>query len=277
MMITVALLGFIIVGLVAMFSYTQKAFKGGMNQTDVLEAGRAATELISREMESITPAQGSTNYLRRDANFYVSQSFEFYQQLPPLSGTPAVRTNSFDDVFFITKQNQTWYGQGYLVFPVTNGVGTLYRYQWPVAGTNNPASLILNFYKVANYARNTGVVGIYSNELRRVTDGIVGLRVQACDTNGILVTLANYNANRPNTIVAFTNNVGVQTFTVFTSNAVPAYVDLELDALEQETYEKIRTLPPGPPRDNYLQREASRVHVFRRRVTIHNVDVTAYQ
>src|SRR6185436_10353272 len=54
-MVVVVLLSVIILGLMAMFNQTQRAFKLGMNQTDVLEAGRVGTDLIVREMEQLTP------------------------------------------------------------------------------------------------------------------------------------------------------------------------------------------------------------------------------
>ena len=48
-LVVVALLSVIILGLVAMFSQTQRAYTLGMTQVDVLEGGRAVTEMITRE------------------------------------------------------------------------------------------------------------------------------------------------------------------------------------------------------------------------------------
>ncbi|HPC60329.1 MAG TPA: prepilin-type N-terminal cleavage/methylation domain-containing protein, partial [Verrucomicrobiota bacterium] len=47
-LVTVALLSFIVLGLLAMFHQTQRAFRSSITQTDVLEAGRALTEIIGR-------------------------------------------------------------------------------------------------------------------------------------------------------------------------------------------------------------------------------------
>src|SRR5258708_2837402 len=55
-LIVVALLSIIILGLLAMFSQTQKAFRAGLTQTDVLQAGRLAGDMLGRELEQITPA-----------------------------------------------------------------------------------------------------------------------------------------------------------------------------------------------------------------------------
>src|SRR5947207_12610645 len=46
-MVTVSLLTFIILGLLLMFNQTQRAFRTGMTQTDVLEAGRATMDMLS--------------------------------------------------------------------------------------------------------------------------------------------------------------------------------------------------------------------------------------
>ena len=54
-LVTVALLAFIILGLFAMFNQVQRAFRSSMNQVDQLEAGRAVTGLLPAEFEQTTP------------------------------------------------------------------------------------------------------------------------------------------------------------------------------------------------------------------------------
>ena len=54
-MVVTALLSVIVLGLMAMFTQTQRAFRTGMAQTDVLESGRMAADLLTRELEQITP------------------------------------------------------------------------------------------------------------------------------------------------------------------------------------------------------------------------------
>src|SRR5262245_60876643 len=56
-LVTVALLAFIILGLLGMFIQTQKAFRGSMKQTDVLGSGRAVMDMITRELAQMTPSQ----------------------------------------------------------------------------------------------------------------------------------------------------------------------------------------------------------------------------
>ena len=67
-LVTVALLSFIILGLFAMFNQVQRAFRSSMNQVDQLEAGRAVTEMLPRELEQIDPGGLP---LSHGVNFYV--------------------------------------------------------------------------------------------------------------------------------------------------------------------------------------------------------------
>src|SRR5437868_14780146 len=56
-MIVAVLLTVIVLGLLAMFQQTQKAFRVGMTQTDVLESGRATMHLITRDLEHIAASR----------------------------------------------------------------------------------------------------------------------------------------------------------------------------------------------------------------------------
>ena len=61
----VSIMTVIIIALYAMFDHTQKALRGSVSQTDVLESGRAAMEMIKRELEQMSGSKGS-----RIPNFY---------------------------------------------------------------------------------------------------------------------------------------------------------------------------------------------------------------
>ena len=58
-LVVVGLLSIIILGLVAMFSQTQRAFRLGLTQVDVLESGRAVTDMMTRELSQMTPSRAS--------------------------------------------------------------------------------------------------------------------------------------------------------------------------------------------------------------------------
>src|SRR4051794_36885471 len=91
-MVVIGLLSVIVLGLMAMFSQTQNAFKLGMAQTDVLESGRMGTDLLVRELEQMSPTYA------RATNFQVDLAQVAEQRLPGNSG---VRTNKMQDVFFV--------------------------------------------------------------------------------------------------------------------------------------------------------------------------------
>ena len=118
-----------------MFNQTQRAFRAGLAQTDQLEGGRMFTDLILRDLQQITPA-GQTNAV----NFYAQiPNYSPLQQIMPASSIS--RTNILEDVFFLTRFNQTWNGIGYFVrsnsdFGVAGNValaGTLYRFETNVS------------------------------------------------------------------------------------------------------------------------------------------------
>src|SRR5260221_10877601 len=68
------------------------------------------------------------------------------------------------------------------------------------------------------------------------------------------------------------------------SNTLPASVEIEMGVLEDRTLQRAESLPndiPAPsPNDRrtlFLQGQAGQVHIFRERVSIQNVDPSAYQ
>ncbi len=124
-LVSVALLSFIVLGLFAMFNQIQRAFRSSMTQSDILEAGRAVTEMIPRELEQMVPSRRSPYPL----NPY-THGVNFYAEIPnstpltqPLPGNPLPRTNLLQDCFMLLRQNQTWIGIGYCVRTIdTNDV-----------------------------------------------------------------------------------------------------------------------------------------------------------
>jgi hypothetical protein len=280
MMVTVGLLGFIVLGLVSMFVHTQRAFQAGMAQTDVLENGRAVTELIARELEETTPSQ-----LPNVVNFYSWYEANTFNTLP---GSTTFRTNLLSYFFALVEKNRKWTGVGYVVAsPPTNaimnkGVGTLYRFEYPPDGngTNDPSLIPWYFADAVRYATNSfkvpGSQSNVTNALVRVADGIMHLKVLAYDTNGVLLTSASQVKNTTITTNLLPYVPGA-TYYTFTSNAVPAYLDLELGVLESQSWERYRAIPVAAAAQSYLQRQANAIHVFRRRIAIHNFDPEAYQ
>jgi hypothetical protein len=307
-LVTVALLSFIILGLFAMFNQVQRAFRSSMNQVDQLEAGRAVTEMLPREIEQIIP---SGHLYPAGVNFYVRMpnSKPLTQWLP--GNTPILRTNLLEDCFMLLRQNQTWIGIGYCVrtsdaqgklyLPECGagqmGVGSLYRF---VASTNviqnnglpsDPTQLLRAFTNAC--LPGTPASMLISN---RICDGIIHFHFRAFATNGFPIvsdgtrTNAFYRTDRlnifPGTVrpavaipaLGYPDNLSGL---YFYSNAVPASVELEFGILEQQAWDRYNSIGTPAAQLNYLQSTnyylSSRVHLFRQRIPIRNVDPLAYQ
>ena len=301
-MVTVGLLTFIILGLLMMFNQTQRAFRTGLTQTDVLESGRATMDLVARELEQMTPSEApdfiDVNGIRRRAtNFFVEPSLVFppdntktfswksplVQELP---GNTMSRTNLLQRFFFLSRLNQDWMGIGYEVVPddENRSVGTLYRY----AATNYPRG---NFLGLSAQFLRTPVTN-----LNRIADGIVHLRLRAFAKNGYLITtniLTGTNAsfplrpigpytNLPNAVVYGSlsyNSSSVdfrQASCYFMSNALPGYVELELGVLEPQVLQKYRSIDVAQVAQQYLSNHVAQVHIFRQRIPVRNLDLSVY-
>ena len=285
-LVVIGLLSVIILGLLAMFNQTQRAFRTGMTQVDVLAAGRAATDMIARDLSQITPASYSWDAV----NFYAKvQAFApFLQPLPGTAIPAEQRKNLLAEMFFLTRENQTgqprWSGVGYWVGdpvnggPATGGWGTLYRFQTNTVFRDMPSPRALyNYYNQA-VAR--------SNLSSRVIDGVVHFKVRAFTTNGTWITPVSpdvgtnmrthmqYSQFVPDEVEYFRGP-----FFTFTNTAVPAFVEFELGILEERALARLKSIPIADPttRSNYLRQQAGRVQIFRTRVPVRNVDPTSYQ
>jgi prepilin-type N-terminal cleavage/methylation domain-containing protein len=287
-MVVVVLLSFIVLALMAVFNSTQSAFRASVTQTDVLEGGRAAMDLITSDLRAMTPSLGISNeviYVKGydgpgPVNFYAGTN---YYQNPPLIQSLVAsgysRTNLQQDVFILSQGNldgvPTWYGTGYAVCLSPSNAYSLYRFSTnrPVAQAVASSNLFwVDFQNFIAYPNN----GNYSHLL----DGVVTFQVRAFDANGGLIL-----TNRVN---IYTNVVGHsatpgQIFYAgnsiyFFSNALPAAVEIEMATLEDYTLQRASTWPDSSlAQSNYLSQQSGKVHVFRQRVAIPNVDSSVYQ
>ena len=230
-----------------MFGQVQRAFRAGITQTDVLEGGRAAADMLSRELSGVIPSYiGATN-------FYYGPTNITSAQLLPGGGTTS-RANVLERLYFLTRENQDWVGYGYRVYdPSGLGVGELQRY--------TPTNVNRTPWIQPNY-----LAPATDPTWHRVLDGVVHFQVRALNSTNEIA--------RTNAVSIFSSG-GI---CIFRSNAVPAYVEFELGILEKRAYERFRALTNNPvAAASYLQNQAGKVHLFRQRVPIRTVDVKAYQ
>lgn len=311
-LVVMTILVLIVAALMAVFNGTQRAFRAAVTQTDILENGRATMELMASDLGGLAPSDYPSNGVGNlafefetpvrvpvqgypyygDVNFYVSPVRTFVTPESPLiqpligSSPPVNRTNLLEDIFFLSKANvagaSTWIGTGYAVNTNLdeNGVAVnvlypLYRfYMTAPAMAGTPAELFSNFlaYQFTN-----------STVWSHLMDGVVGLTARAYDPNGYWMTnyvdqeWTNYYTNYNTWFFppAQPANGGEACLMMF-SNAVPAMVQIEMDTLEDRTLQRAESLS-GSAQNNYLTTNAvGKIHVFRQRVEIQNMDLTAY-
>lgn len=254
-LVAVGLLAVIIVGLLAMFNQTQRAFRSGTTQSDVLEAGRAVMSLLTRELQEM-----SATKIRAYNLFAAVDSAAPPSLVQPLPGGVS-RENQLQDISFLTRANDEWVGIAYRISQANAGVGTLYRL---VARSSPTGSSFTNRPPYPNIDGLSGYVTAATlnnnTNFHRVVDGIIHLRLLAYDSSGVLIT---------------NNFSGVDVFPrgyIFSSNALPAYMDLELGILEPRALDQFRARTNNPANAlAFLEKQADKVHLFKQRIPIRTV------
>jgi len=286
-LVVVSLLSLIVLALMAVFNSTQRAFRAGVTQSDVLESGRATVDLITRDLHGMTPSGGVSNVPPNDfypVNFFVvaNTAYPYLNYAPlvqKLPGSSVGRTNLLNFVFILGRENTKWTGTGYIVDTASTNalLYPLYRFYAETNIVNPPGTLYSLFADQINNARFTN--------MSHLVDGVVHLNVHAFDREGRWIQNVSpppYYTNALNTYF-LAPAYGEPQFYMF-SNTVPASVELELGLLEDQAIRRAESLPndapalpPNDRRTQYLQGQSGSVHVFRQRVSVPNFDSSAYQ
>ncbi|HEU6449020.1 MAG TPA: prepilin-type N-terminal cleavage/methylation domain-containing protein [Verrucomicrobiae bacterium] len=263
-LVAVALLSLIVLALMTVFSSTQSAFRASITQTDVLEGGRNAMDMIAADVKEAA-ASGNANAINFSANTNIDFLSVYGQPLiQSLPASTMRRTNVLEDMFLLSRENQKWTAVGYkVVFTNTSPINGLYRFSWTTNIHSDPTMI----YTIFQNARPA--------QMSHILDGVVDLRVRAYDTNGFWMTRASAGAT-------FTNNIyfppmvyGEGGFYMY-SNTLPASVEIELGVLEDRALQRAGSIGSTLGQSNYLAGRAGQVHIFRQRVAIPNVDPAAY-
>jgi len=278
--------------LMTVFNSTQSAFRSSVTQTDVLGGGRAAMDLLVSDLKTMTASGDSNNilfngfgdYPQSAANFYANTNFDNDIYLPliqSLPGSGLLRTNVLENIFLLSRQNlnghDTWVGTGYTVIATNpSPVFPLYRFVTNAPASSDPYSLL-----------NAFLIGIQLNSYTNIgwshlVDGVVDLRVRAFDVNGYQMTNTYQYKSDSGQYVPYTNvwfglpQFGETGFCFF-SNTIPASVEVQFGTLEDRVQQRAESLlSPSLAQSNYLAQQVGRVHVFRQRVLIPNVDPVVY-
>jgi type II secretory pathway component PulJ len=306
-MLAVAIMGVIIFALYSVFNETQQALRRSETQTDVSQRARMVVEMIGKEIEQAYPTFGFTPTSTRGV-FQKENNMVGGIELPPMiqksdRGDITPRTNYLHNIFFYNHRTNAWQGIGYRVVNVTNGVGVLLRFETNQFG-HRPLSNRLSrafqtetttnrtFHHVADGVihltfvpydrfgqrlgwdtRNRGWSGtnhvIESYEVRR-QDRNGTLLVPSDDVTVTNETLATVLLQRVYQTPPTDNNQQYTTAFAFRSNAMPAFIEMELGILEPNTLEQFYTMveDQNPNATNFLARQISKVHLFRQRIPI---------
>lgn len=293
LLVAVSIMLVIIYALYAMFNQTQKALRANITQVDVLESGRAAAEMIGRELEQLTAC-----HLAGTINLYAGMV-----PIPPLTqmdldqnpSQPPLRTNVLQEFFFLSRETNQWIGTGYRVMQADHGVGTLFRFS---VATNYYGLTFTNLMgQFVHAALATDArTGQTSTNFNRVAEGIIHLRVTAYDPEGrrlgwestnvfpgyrilrrnrsgatIGLNSTAFNVDDANVILQqpLASTASGDCLLSFVSNAVPGYVEVELGVLEPATLQQFKALQDSPnAAASFLKRQTARVHLFRQRIPI---------
>jgi prepilin-type N-terminal cleavage/methylation domain-containing protein len=296
-MVAMGILSLIVLVLMAVFSNTQSAFRASVTSSDILENGRATMELMTSDLRAMAPSDGfslgnsnaltasGTAFNNYPVNFYVMNNAAAYY-LPmaqPLIGsaTGATRTNLLQYFFILGRQNTLWTGVGYFVNTNADGGNSLYplyRFSAQTNVENSPATLFNLFQTelAADLSSNN-----WAN-MSHLMNGVVGLTVRTYDLNGVWLTNGYVSlTNLTLTNAWFTAPypaLGGEMGCAFFSNALPASVEVQLATLEDRTMQKAQSMSYNPGLElGYLTNHVNAVHVFRQRVSIPQVDPSAYQ
>lgn len=286
LMVAVSLLSVIVLGLYGMFNRTQDALRQGTKQVDVLESGRAAFELMVREIE-----QARTCPYDGAGGFWIG--FNPYSgQVTNTLVDGTVQINDLQMIFFL-KRDREWKSIAYALWTMTTnynasfqryqedvtlftrGVAALYRYERTVTdvleveqGRTNLFTRFLQAYLLAG-TNDQAVSQSYLREFTPVANGVVNLQIRAYTTNGTMLNLAPTI-----TPPALLSSVDVRTNYYATNAMGPAYVEVELSLLDSAALDQARALAftnNAVPVQNFLSQQAGSIHMFRQRIPIRTV------
>jgi len=299
-LLVTVLLSLIMLALMAVFNTTQNAFRASITQTDVLEGSRATMDLLAGDFRQLYPSGRSNAFLpypiyepeysatadnppSAPLNFWLSSPYRTVAQTLIAVSDNQLRTNQVQSFFILTRQNDVWRGVGYCVD--TNSaryIYPLYRYDSygsPLLPSRpTPLQIFTNFSYVLGTQPNLD----YNTNLNHLLDGVLHLNVRAYSTNGMWLTnnYSQYHQFYVTNAVFYPPEGGEVAF-YMCSNTLPASVEIQMGVLEDRTLQRALSLPPPSPgqsvRSNYLAQQAGKLHLFRQRVNIPNVDPAAYQ
>ncbi len=307
LLVAVSVMTLVIYVLYALFNQTQSALRKNASQVDVNEGGRAAMEMIVRELSQMQ-VSGYPAITNSQTQLIYSGSKSFFSRVTP--GNTALllayqsdaltsegdqedldqgfRTNIIEDFTFTSRDDSGFVVTSYRVVGATNGIGTLSRCR--TNGTlrvSLPNQALISKTDIFNRLFFDPIVNADSVAFEPIVDGVIHLRITAHDQLGRPLGHGSLFYDPLGLNLARLDLAGKPLFPVATDRhidgilmqdregqsraefhgALPDYFDLEMAVLEPQILKQIRALPKAL-RANFLGQQIGKVTLFRQRVPI---------
>ena len=312
-LLAVSIMSVIVFGLFSMFNQTQKALLATSKQVDILGGVRAAIEVLVEDIQKAEapglPVIGleSNSAQRPHMQGTIDRAYNYrpvFQQL--VDGS--LRTNTLQNVFFLTRSNLNWVAKGYFFSPGTNfvadpgtqslGFGTLFRFSsvnvdlaasriqdryQPNRKMNE--NLLRNFWEhyefVQTVAPREATNRVFNLSVSPLIEGVVHFNMQPIDSDGRPMLYYNEFLNTPNQVVNLkyadtileqesinAEALSGQTRYRFYGNALPAFMELEIGVLDPEVLARMKAMPNIHAARQFLEDKPGAVHLFRRMIPL---------
>ena len=310
LMVAVSVMTLIIYALYALFNQTQMALRKNAAQVDVNEGGRAAMEMIVRELSqmevsgypAITDVQtlltysGSKSFRSRITPGNTALLLAYQSEALTPEGddedlAQGFRTNILQDFTFTSRGDSGFFVTSYRVVGATNGIGTLCRYR--TNGTlrvTAPGQGLLNKTDLFNRFFFEPIANASSGAFEPITDGVIHLRISPYDQFGRPLGHGSMYYDPLGLNLERRGATGQALFPVATNRpvdgtlmqdrdgqsqaqfygALPSYFDVEMAVVEPQILKQMRALPPAF-QPNFLGRQIGKVTLFRQRVPIRDM------
>jgi len=310
LMVAVSVMTLVIYTLYALFNQTQMALRKNAAQVDVNEGGRAAMEMIVRELSQMETSGYPAITDPRTLLTY-SGSKSFHSRITPGNSalllayqsdalTPegddedlaeGFRTNILQDFTFTGRGDSGFFVTSYRVIGATNGIGTLARYR--TNGTlrvTAPGQALLNKTELFNRFFFDPIVSATNSLFEPIADGVIHFRISPYDQLGRPLGHGSLYYDPLGLNLERLGAAGQALYQVATNRpvdgtlmqdldghsqvqfygALPEYFDLQMAVVEPQVLKQVRALPKAM-QANYLGRQIGKVTLFRQRIPIRDM------
>lgn len=285
MLMAVAITSVITLALYAIFAQTQRAFRAGIAQVDILESGRAASEIIDTDIRQIVPnpletelgrtaMDQSANFRLYPYNFWID-NFSPFSRVGSLSEGTSVFT-FLQNVLFFHRRNDEVSVIGYYNLPLpiawaggrkppqVTPVSTLYRFSWSlnIAELNQVTmQVIMANFLAGPLAWQQNPTNTY--QFQEIVRGVVHMRWSPFTAQGIW-----WQNDRENPMIVRSRGGSSLSGLTAGGSELPAQLEYELMLLEDEVLAQYVILAESNTQQAqaFLAKHLQEIHIFRKRI-----------